>query len=81
MARDQRIPPSQTEIVETYNRVIDAMDEAKRKAWASLAGYKFWIFGYHAAAWVKANRLLPNPAKHPNPFKKLVLMAREEVKI
>lgn len=51
------------------------MDIEKEKAWKSLAGYKFYMFGYHAAAWVKYNKLLANPM--PNPFKDLVHKARE----
>lgn len=51
--------------------------EAERKAIDALAGYKFWMFGYWAAAWVKNNRLLPKPMQAPNPFRELVLKARE----
>ena len=51
------------------------MEESERKAWDALAGYKFWMFGYHAAGWVKANRIAGT--KRPNPFKKLVEVARE----
>jgi hypothetical protein len=55
---------------------IDAAKvEAERKAWLSLAGYKFWMFGYHAAQWVLLNRLSANPG--PNPFASLVRAARE----
>ena len=48
--------------------------EAERKAWDALARYKFWMFGYHAADWVKLNRRLPG--KRPNPFARLVQLAR-----
>ena len=50
------------------------MDEARRKAYAALSGYKFFMFGYWAAAWVKYNRLLQSP--DPSPFRELVLLAR-----
>jgi hypothetical protein len=76
----------------TLYRLADQREEAERKAWSSLAGYKFWMFGYHAAAWVKFNQVLPTPAecsgKHlgsrvarqPNPFRKLVTAARDHIK-
>lgn len=51
-----------------------AMRDAENKAWASLAGYKFYMFGYHAAQWVKLNKLLPK--SEPNPFKELVKVAK-----
>ncbi len=46
------------------------------KALAALAGYKFYMFGYWAAAWVKYNALLPSEEKEGSPFKELVFMAR-----
>ena len=49
-------------------------DEAEVKAMKALAGYKFWMFGYWAANWVKVNRTLGD--KRPSPFKSLVLAAR-----
>lgn len=52
--------------------------EAERKAWDSLSRYKFLMFGYHAAGWVKYNRLDNDPA--PNPFRALVRKARSEQK-
>jgi hypothetical protein len=58
--------------------VADAMVAAERKAWDSLARYKFWMFGYHAAQWVLLNQL-DSPERMPNPFKKLVQVAREHV--
>lgn len=52
-----------------------AMQEAK--AWQSLARYKFWMFGYHAAQWVMlASLLSPKPA---NPFGEAVRLARRKV--
>lgn len=50
------------------------MDQAERKAWESLSGYKFWMFGYHAAQWVMLNQLLDRP--RPNPFRCAVDLAR-----
>ncbi|KKN40502.1 hypothetical protein LCGC14_0732910 [marine sediment metagenome] len=56
------------------HKILGLMNEAETKAWASLCGYKFWMFGYHAAAWVKYNQLLDEPL--PNPFKELVKSAQ-----
>jgi len=53
---------------------------AERKAFRALAGYKFYMFGYWAAAWVKYNALLPKPMKAGNPFKGLVGAARDHIK-
>lgn len=50
--------------------------EAERKAWDALARYKFFMFGYHAADWVKINRRLGGAL--PNPFLALVKAARRE---
>jgi hypothetical protein len=50
------------------------MAEAERKAWDSLAGYKFLMFGYHAAQWVTLNKLLAHP--RANPFGEAVKLAR-----
>ncbi len=53
--------------------------KAEEKAWKALAGYKFWMFGYWAAIWVHLNRL--DGKRRPNPFKNLVLKARESEKV
>jgi hypothetical protein len=45
--------------MDTQN-VLKAMANAEEKAWKSLAGYKFLMFGYHAARWVNYNKLLRN---------------------
>ena len=59
-------------------RLLEAdLAAAERKAWESLARYKFWMFGYHAADWVKISRRLGG--KRPNPFKALVQAAREQL--
>jgi hypothetical protein len=52
------------------------LDEAETKAWDSLARYKFFMFGYHAADVVKLRRRLGGAT--PNPFKALVDFAREQ---
>ena len=54
------------------------LDRAERDAWKNLARYKFWNFGYYAARWVYLNWL--TGAKRPNPFRPLVLLAREVIK-
>jgi hypothetical protein len=58
------------------DKVFNARLDAERKAWDSLARYKFFMFGYWAGAWVKYNALMPKEEKLPNPFKALVLLAR-----
>jgi len=57
--------------------IIDALHEAECKAWEALARYKFMMFGYWSAIWVHLNHL--SGGKRPNPFKKLVGMAKKEV--
>lgn len=52
------------------------MQEAERKAWDSLARYKFLMFGYWSSAWVNLNRL--SARSRPNPFRSLVRLARTE---
>ena len=66
-------PDARTEII--WQRL-----EAEKKAWRSLAGYKFWMFGYHAAQWVLLNRMLPAPFRRGNPWAVLVKIARGVVK-
>ena len=63
--------------METSERLIEALYEAEAKAWEALAKYKFWMFGYWAAIWVHLNRL--DERKRPNPWKKLVGIAKKEV--
>jgi hypothetical protein len=57
------------------DRLRHEMDEAERKAWDSLARYKFYMFGYWAAQWVNLNRI--GEFKRPNPWQSLVLGARQ----
>ncbi len=58
----------------TTEKLIAELDEAERKAWDSLARYKFQMFGYWAAIWVHLNRL--SGENRPNPWRDLVLAAR-----
>lgn len=53
------------------------LEEAKRKALDSLSRYKFMQFGYWAAIWVHLNKLAGG--NRPNPFKPLVIQARQEM--
>lgn len=52
------------------------MSEAEQKAWESLSGYKFLMFGYHASQWVLLNQVIQE--KRPNPFTCLVKLAQEQ---
>jgi hypothetical protein len=57
------------------------LDEAERKAWDSLARYKFQMFGYWAAIFVHLNRLLAdvcNTKPRPNPWAYVVRVAQEK---
>lgn len=58
----------------TPDKLVAHMDDAEAKAWASLARYKFQMFGYWCAIWVHLNRI--SGMKRPNPFKGLVHVAR-----
>ena len=55
--------------------LLEELDIAERKAWDSLARYKFQMFGYWAAIWVHLNRL--SGAKRANPWRELVKTARQ----
>lgn len=59
-------------------RLHAARDRAKADALKNLARYKFSNFGYHAARWVTLNALIGD--KQPNPFKALVMLARQMVR-
>jgi len=56
-------------------RIEAELQEAERKAWDSLARYKFVMFGYWAGVWVHLNRLQVTP--QPNPWRSLVVAAKE----
>jgi len=64
-------------LLEIAERVDEEMEDAVTKAMQALAGYKFWMFGYHAARWVTANRL--SGKKRPNPFRGLVRLAQLDI--
>jgi hypothetical protein len=59
-------------------KLLKSMAESERKAWDALARYKFWMFGYHAGAWVRDNRF--GGFKLPNPWLSLVRAARDHLK-
>jgi hypothetical protein len=65
------IPPPQGSL---QAKVEQALADAERKAWLALAGYKFWMFGYHAAQWVLLKSVMP--AHIRNPFAALVRLAK-----
>lgn len=69
------VPPSISELLALRENMLSELDAAEREAWVNLGRYKFWMFGYFAARWVYLNRLLGT--KRPNPFKRIVLLARE----
>lgn len=50
-------------------------EEARAKAFASLAGYKFYMFGYWASQWVQMNKLCR--VRKDNPFNDLVELAKK----
>jgi hypothetical protein len=58
-------------------KVETALADAERKAWLALAGYKFWMFGYHAAQWVLLKSVMPTHIR--NPFASLVRLAKDVV--
>lgn len=53
------------------------MQDAERKAWEALAGYKFWMFGYHAGRWINYKNLLGTQER--SPFSSLVAVARRRL--
>jgi hypothetical protein len=61
----------------TSGKVELAMKDAQAKAWKALAGYKFLMFGYHAARWVNYNKLLQ--IARPNPFRAVVNLAKTKI--
>lgn len=59
--------------------IFAAMHDSETKAWEALRGYKFWMFGYHAARWVNYNQLLPQSRRFRSPFKSLVEIADRQM--
>ena len=56
-------------------KIYQERKEAEAKAIDSLSRYKFQMFGYWAGVWVHLNRISEDP--QPNPFTKLVKLAKE----
>lgn len=56
--------------------LASGLSEAESKAWDALGRYKFQMFGYWAAIWVYLNRI--GGFNKPNPWKDLVMTAREK---
>ena len=46
-----------TQVADFPAVVLGQMMEAERKAWESLSGYNFVMFGYWAGVWVHLNRM------------------------
>ena len=59
--------------------IVASLCDAEQKAWDALAGYKFWMFGYHAARWQNYNALLPRGLRFRSPFRALVSHAAKTV--
>jgi len=80
-SRDRHIERLEERLKEKVNADIEGwrieaeLDEAERKAWDSLARYKFMMFGYWAGIWVHLNRIAGS--KRQNPFRSAVKLARE----
>lgn len=58
--------------------ILAGLEDAERKAWEALSGYKFWMFGYHAGRWVNYNNLLPREDRRKSPFADAVKLARQK---
>jgi len=67
------------------SKILEEMDVCEKKAIDSLSRYKFYMFGYWSAAWIKYNQLAVDMGviekKRPNPFKFLVDAAKEKKEI
>ena len=61
-----------------WDKLEEELNQAERKAWDSLARYKFMMFGYWAAMWIHLNRV--GCFKRSNPFAALVMSARVAMK-
>lgn len=79
MTTKDEYTPLPDDYIDLLHNVKAQRDQAEEKAWKSLAGYKFYMFGYWSAAWVKYNQLLTRPMRKSNPFKSLVNQARVEL--
>ena len=56
------------------SRLVAELEETEAKAWDALRRYKFFMFGYWAAGWVRLNRI--GRFGRPNPWRDMVLFAR-----
>jgi len=75
---DPEVTPAVGALLNWANTSIeDALAEAETKAWDSLSRYKFNMFGYWSSIWVHLNHL--DGGHRPNPWKKLVGIAKKEV--
>lgn len=69
-------------VIETdvIRQVVDERETAYEDAIRAVSKYKFWMFGYYAASWVKYNKLLKGTPWHQgNPFKRFVELGRMEI--
>ena len=73
--REQRRKEETQNMSFQQRQIHDEMMEASRKAVDSLARYKFAMFGYWAGIYIHLHRLSGETL--PNPFSKLVKLARE----
>jgi len=69
--------PTAPPVVAGMAPLLAELDEAERKAWQSLARYKFVMFGYWAGVWVHLNRV--GKCRRSNPWRGLVHAARHAV--
>lgn len=74
MTTDEEVAAVKLELEEFLGALRAALDEAESKAWDSLSRYKFQMFGYWSAWWVKLNRL--GKFNRANPFRDLVVHGR-----
>jgi hypothetical protein len=62
----------------THGRALAKLEEAEKKAWLSLAGYKFVMFGYWCGQWVLLKTVLGT--HRTNPFASACRLAQEVCK-
>ena len=58
------------------NLLIEALDEAEAKAWASLKGYRLQAFGHWSEIWASLARIMGDNRR--NPFGAIVSLGRRE---
>ena len=66
-------------MAQAITHILEAMEDAERKAWDALSRYKFLMFGYHAAQWVNLRKLLLGSDQRlpANPWRDVVSLARD----